>query len=317
MSNMMFIPNTEMLHHPIYNYRGNINATRFQMSFHVHPNVPPQLLVDILMPALKQLPHLAPRDWYQDNVAIHIKNCDGHSMEFVAEILVDRFESLYEIKTITYKVIWYALSHHDIPLLAYHTRVDLPIENYKQMLEFWGPQLSKKGVAALLKKSFLFEVCSQSEIEKLVEYAVFYEFVPNQHLYSEGDDGDILFLIKSGTVQLTKKASSGDVLITKILAATDAVGVNAVITGQKRERSAVAVTHVLAYGIKRDILKQVVDKYHERIQHIADQIIYEEGLREKDFQVYLEKKTREEQKMRQSIIGQIRDFLGISDASGL
>lgn len=316
-ANLMFVPNTEMLHHTIYNYSGNIKETRAELSFHTHPNVPPQLVIDVLMPKLKQLPHLHKRDWYEDNITIHIKNCNGHSVEFVAEILVDCFENLYEMKTIAYKIIWYTLSHHKIPMLTYRVRVDLPIAGYEKMQQSWQPTLPKKGVAMLLKKSFLFEACTQDEITLLSNHAILHEFVPYQHLYSEGDDGDVLFLIKSGTVQLTKEEPSGDILVTKILESADAVGVNAVMTGKKRERSAVAVTHVQAYVIKRHILKQIVDKYHERIQHIADQIVYEEGLREKDFQVYLDKKTQAEQKIRRTIVGQIREFLGISNASDL
>lgn len=316
-ANLMFVPNTEMLHHTIYNYSGVVKETRLELSFHTHPNVPPQLVVDVLMPELKQLPHLSKRDWYEDNIVIHIKNCDGYSMEFVVEILVDCFENLYELKTIAYKVIWYTLSHHEIPMFAYRVRVDLPTERYTKMQELWQPTLAKKGIETFLKKSFLFETCSQSEIAFLSNHVVLHDFVPYQHLYSEGDDGDVLFLIKSGTVQLTKKMSSGDVLVTKILQPTDAVGVNAVMTGQKRERSAIAITHVRAYVIKGDILKQIVEKYHDHIQHIADQIVYEEEIREKDFQIYLEKKTSAEQKMRRSIIGQIREFLGLSNASGL
>lgn len=316
-ANLMFVPNTDMLHHTIYNYSGAIKETRIEMSFHTHPNVPPQLVIDVLMPKLKQLPHLMVRDWYEDSVVIHIKNCDGRSIEFVVEILIDCFENLYEMKTLAYKIIWYTLNHHEIPMFIYRARINFPTENYMKMQRSWQPIPSKKDIEALLKKSFLFQVCAQKEITLLSNHAVLHEFVPNQCLYSEEDEGDILFLIKSGMVQLTKKAPSGDILVTKILEPTDAVGVNAVMTGQKRERSAVAVTHVLAYSIKRDVLKQIVDKYHERIQRVADQIVYEEGLRKKDFQIYLAKKTLEEQKMRRSIIGQIREFLGISNASDL
>jgi small-conductance mechanosensitive channel/CRP-like cAMP-binding protein len=316
-ANLMFVPNTEMLHHTIYNYGGADNKTRVQLPFHTHPNVPPQLVFDVLMPQLKQLPYLAEKDWFQDNVVIHVKNCDGYSMEFSVEILVDCFEKLYEIKTIAYKIIWYTLSYHEIPMFAYRMRVDLPTEGYLKMRQLWNPTVSKKDVAALLQKSFLFSLCSKNEIKLLSDNAVLHQFVPYQHLFSEGDAGDVLFLIKTGTVQLTKKLPSGDVLVTKILEPADAVGVNAVMTGKKRERSAVAITHVQAYVIKRDILKQVVDKYRERIQHVADQIVFEEELREKDFQMYLDKKTREEQKMRKSIVGQIREFIGIDHASDL
>jgi CRP-like cAMP-binding protein len=191
-------------------------------------------------------------------------------------------------------------------------RVDLPEKNYTRVSRLWSQKLSKKGIATLLKKSFLFAVCSKSEITLLSNNAILREFVPDQHLYSEGDDGDVLFVIQSGAVQLTKKMPSGDVLVTKILKPLDAAGVNAVMTGQKRERSAVALTHVKAYVIKRDVLKQMLDKYHTRIQHIVDQIIYEEELRNRDFQSYLEKRTLEEEKTHQSIIGQVREFLGIS-----
>ena len=235
-------------------------------------------------------------------------------MAFSVQILIDCFENLYEIKTLAYKIIWYTLNRHDIPMYAYRMRVDLPKNDYSKMLEFWNPKLSKNDVAALLKKSFLFCICSKSEIASLSNNGRLLEFVPQQHLFSEGDDGDLLFVIESGTVELTKKMPSGDVLATKILQVSDTVGVNAVMTGKKRERSAVAVTHVRAYAINREVLTKIVDKYHDRIQHVADQIVYEEGLREKNFQIYLTEKTREEQKIRQSIIGQIREFLGVSDA---
>ncbi len=316
-SNLMFVPNTEMLHHTIYNYGGDENPTRIELSFCTHPHVPPQMAIDLLIPQLKQLPHLSAKDWYQDNVVIHIKNCDGRSIEFAVEILVDSFVHLCEVKTIAYKIIWYTLNHHQIPLLVYNVRVNVPEKEYLKTPKMWQSTLSKKGIAALLKKSFLFSVCSKSEITMLSNHAVLHEFAPYQYLFAEGEEGDVLFLIKSGAVQLTRKMPSGDVLVIKTLKETDAIGVNTVMTGRKRDKSAVAVTPVQAYAIKRDVLKQIVDKYHERIQHLADQIMYEEGMREQDFQIYLEKKTREEKKLRQSIIGKIREFLGISNASGL
>jgi|GEM_PF-6098624 len=316
-ANLMFIPNTAMLSHIVYNYRGSSNSTRLQVPFHVHPNVPPQMIVDILTTELKQLPHLAARDWYQDNVVIHIKNCDGYSMEFAAEILIDSFENLYEIRTLVYKIIWYTLSQHEVPMYAYSMRVNLPKNNYSKMLELWSPKISKSDIEGLLKKSFLFSVCSKDEIKQLSDHMKLLEFVPQQYLFSEGDKGDVLFLIKSGVVQLTKKMAAEKILVTKILQQFDVVGVNAVMTGKKRERSAIAVTHVQVYAIKRDFMIKMIDKYHDRIQHIADQIVYEEGLREKDFQIYLDKKTQEEEQIHKSIVGQIREFLGVPNAPNL
>lgn len=312
-ANLLFVPNTKMMEQIIYNYGGNNKSTRVSLSFRTHPNVPPQLVINLLVPKLKQLKHLAEKDWYQDNVVIHINNSDGYTIEFVAEILVDSFVHAYETKTTAYKIIWYTLNHNKIPLLSYEMRVNFDTQEYLKAPKLWHQLLSKKEIAALLKKSFLFSNCTKSEISLLSNNVVLHEFVPSQHLYTEGEEGDVLYLIKVGTIHLEKKMKAGELLITNILQEGDVVGVSTVMTGKKRERSAVAVTHVQAYAIKREILKKIIDKYHERVQHIADQIVYEEQLREKDFQTYLKKKTRDEQKTRNSIAGHVRNFLGISD----
>ena len=129
-ANSLFVPNTNMLSHIVYNYKNSKDPTRIDFSFFLHPNISPQTIIDLLMPKLKKITNVAPKDWYQDSIVIHIKKCDGHSVEFEVQILADDFINIYDVRTNAYKVIWETLNENGIYLFSYDMRVNLTKSDY-------------------------------------------------------------------------------------------------------------------------------------------------------------------------------------------
>ncbi len=88
----------------------------------------------------------------------------------------------------------------------------------------------------LLRKSPLFEMLSQAELEMVAELARPRRFVRDQVVFQEGDRGESLYVIASGEVEVLRKDGSGKPKRIAILKSPEFFGEMALV--DREERSA-------------------------------------------------------------------------------
>ena len=104
------------------------------------------------------------------------------------------------------------------------------------------------------------------------------KFAPGESLFKEGERGDFIFHIESGTVEIFVGQGHGIVVLTEMNSG-EVVGVMAAVTGQPRLASARAKTEVVAKKLPSkaftdqiknlpDWIKAVFKDYRARLDHI-------------------------------------------------
>lgn len=119
------------------------------------------------------------------------------------------------------------------------------------------------AVAAMLGEAPLFAGLSPEAL--LICAAEFREqrFEQGQMLFSRGDDGDQLILVGEGRIRLAVTTEDGRELSVRHAIQGDLLGEIAVLDGGERSADAVAITPVVAFGLRRAPFQQLIARYPE------------------------------------------------------
>lgn len=105
-----------------------------------------------------------------------------------------------------------------------------------------------------LKKIFIFSQLPESRLEKLSSLVKLVTYPENSTIFTEGESGSDLFIIKSGTVKIM---SGGN--LCRNLAIQDYFGDRSILFDEPRSASAIASTHCELWKISRASFELVVD----------------------------------------------------------
>lgn len=121
--------------------------------------------------------------------------------------------------------------------------------------------MDQAAIAAMLGEAALFARLTPEAL--LACAAEFREqrFEQGQLLFSRGDIGDQLLLVAEGRVRLAVTTEDGRELSVRHAVRGDLLGEIAVLDGGERSADAVALTPVVAYGLRRVPFEQLVARY--------------------------------------------------------
>ncbi|SHI98543.1 cAMP-binding domain of CRP or a regulatory subunit of cAMP-dependent protein kinases [Desulfatibacillum alkenivorans DSM 16219] len=94
-----------------------------------------------------------------------------------------------------------------------------------------------------------------------------------QRIFSEGDPGDRVFLVKSGVVCVFRKEEGNRVILAH-LKAGQILGETAIITGEPRSASAEAASACQLVAMTSNQMKDALDKSLPFIRALLDQILF-------------------------------------------
>ena len=122
------------------------------------------------------------------------------------------------------------------------------------------PTLPASSLSALLEGSDLFGVIDADDRERLASYFSPYRLQPNETLIRQGDTPEAMFLIDSGSVEVSIRRPTG-VEVVRRMGPGESLGAIGLITGQPYAATAVATTPLQAYRIGRsDIAAAIKEK---------------------------------------------------------
>ncbi|GAW83607.1 CAMP-dependent protein kinase regulatory subunit [Plasmodium gonderi] len=133
----------------------------------------------------------------------------------------------------------------------------------------------KAKLREALNESFLFNHLNKTEMETIVD-AFFDEHVePNVNIINEGDDGNLLYVIDQGEVEIYKTKGKEKEILT-LLKPTDVFGELALLYNSKRAATAKALTKCHLWALDREsftyIIKDNVAKKRKMYEDVLKQI---------------------------------------------
>jgi CRP-like cAMP-binding protein len=124
-----------------------------------------------------------------------------------------------------------------------------------------------------LKDVLLFKDLPAKELDKVVKQFTFMEFPKYHVVFQEGSPGDLLYIIKSGVVKISKEAADGRVKTLALLSAGEIFGEMSVLSSESRSANAETLTEAVAAVIKREEFQALVEKNPSISLHIIRTLI--------------------------------------------
>lgn len=102
-----------------------------------------------------------------------------------------------------------------------------------------------------LQESSLFKGLSEAEIKALEKIFTPRRIAEGKTIFIENMPGESLYLIKQGTVKISRMLAEGDEQVLIVLGAEDVFGEMAVLDGGKRSATARIAEEAILYGLSR------------------------------------------------------------------
>ena len=130
-----------------------------------------------------------------------------------------------------------------------------------------------------LEKSKLFDSLSEPELKLLKESAAIQEYPAERVIFEEGDDGDGIYIVLAGGVQISAVINDGERRVLSQVGAGDFFGEMAVLDQEPRSGTATCTeASTLAFIPREELIKMI-----ERSPRLAISLVREFSLRMRDF----------------------------------
>lgn len=200
--------------------------------------------------------------------------------------------------------IWYAFNREGINF-AFPTRT---VHIERQRSQPTSAETTN-AVAEDLRSIDLFSSLSEKEIGRIAAKANVSVYAPGESIVVQGDDGDSMFLISSGSVSIQLKDVRSDRL-SKIgeLGPGDFFGEMSLLTGEVRSASVVAEEETEVIEVDKDALRPVFQSNPEILVSISDAIEERKPMLEQPLHESMYGQTKADSK---PIINALKRFFGL------
>jgi CRP-like cAMP-binding protein len=120
--------------------------------------------------------------------------------------------------------------------------------------------LGNLAACAFVESNHLFKKVSREDLEPLYNEGSYVYYSPNDVIFKEGDPGKDLFVIVSGTVQVTTKGKKGVVELAHLTRGAF-LGEVGILTEQPRTATVVALSDVEMIKLPGEKVREIMNKY--------------------------------------------------------
>jgi CRP-like cAMP-binding protein/small-conductance mechanosensitive channel len=266
-------------------------------------DINPQEVIDTVEFALRASPipgvaaHPQPQCLVQEMSPGHIR--------YAALVWLDRpGYDVEEISAVLTRVS-FALRRAGIPALGVSQQVDLKTPSETQSRTI--------SAVEVLRRTPILRLLSEPDILEVGAHLKHLSFAPGEHIISQGDPGDSMFFVVSGTVAISFRGSDGIDSRISLIEPGNFFGEASLLTGEPRSASAVALSSVDCYRLDKSGLQTVMS----RDPDLAEDMSVVMAHRQMELEVVREKidratAARREADTQTQLLGLIRRFFSIT-----
>lgn len=139
---------------------------------------------------------------------------------------------------------------------------------------FYHYELSDKRSLRVLQHVRLLSTLNKEELISLSEHITICHYKAGEMLIKQGDQGDKMYVLVEGALQVLLNAPDGKELISvATLAPPDFFGELSVLIGDPRSATVVAISDVELYEISRDTMSHLFELHPDIIEKISEKIV--------------------------------------------
>jgi CRP-like cAMP-binding protein len=140
---------------------------------------------------------------------------------------------------------------------------------------------ARKIAATALRAHAVFNFLPAAQIDELVELSPVVLFAAGEYLVEQGAEGNSMFLLVRGRVEVRQKRETGFKVLTH-LGPGDCLGEMAMLTGEKRSASVQAQGEVEAVEITHQAFSQLIGKHPEVPSRLSEMLAQRQLANEKN-----------------------------------
>jgi small-conductance mechanosensitive channel/CRP-like cAMP-binding protein len=194
-------------------------------------------------------------------------------------------------------------------------RAGIPAVSISQQVDLKNPEVAQSRTLSavdVLRRTPILRLLGEADILEVGSHLKHLSFAPGEHIIRQGDEGDSMFFVISGTVSISFRSTDGvDSRIT-VIEPGNFFGEASLLTGERRSASAIALSGVECYRLDKAGLQTVMS----RDPDLAEDMSVVMAHRQMELEIVREKIDRETAARRESenqtqLLSRIRRFFSI------
>jgi len=295
--NILCFPNSYTSESPINNYCYPDNNVWVKVIIHVNPTYSPEKIKKICMDAMLSIDGLA-----KDSTPLIRFQLSDWSADYILLFCINDYEKKLKYKSDVYERIWVHLNRIGIEPAIQRQEIHM----FKGIKDRGEEALSPLSILNEIDifKSFTDEI-KQSLSQKMHQH--FYQ--PDDVIIQQGDQGDSLFIIVEGSVSVRILINEEFVEVDR-MGASSFFGEMALLTGEPRNASIVAISNCLLYEITKCDIAPLFNQHPEITEILSNELTRRTVNREKKEDKYNSERIDKEA-LNKSFISKISNYFGL------
>jgi small-conductance mechanosensitive channel len=251
---LTLIPNTAITRGMIVNYSRPTTAHRELIQVRVDSQHPPGRVREVVLEAVRALPFVKPDP--RPDCILHDFKDDGS--EYSVLYWADDFRRHEVMNSAVRSAVWYALQRAGMEM-PFPTRNLQVTEMNEARARRKDDEEHARRIEALARVD-LFRSMDTQRMDRLSRRMKMLIFGPDETILRQGDPGDSLYVIHSGTAAVR----------TRTMGAGEFFGEMSLMTGAPRSATVVAKSDVACYVVDKEAFQEVLQEMPELAETISD-----------------------------------------------
>lgn len=303
------VPNSKVASHTVINYERPDPALRRTFDILIEFGTSPKRVQNLLVDAMRE------SRFVLDSPPPSAALIDFTDLGFKFEVRfwMNSFDHWWASGDEVGAAIWRTLKRNGIRF-AYRRSQTFSPNDPDHLLLYAGDAGRDPDLATLLCRLAPFDQLTAAEIEVILPYACRQEYDWPERIVRQGDDGNSIFIIARGTVEVTLRYEDASEERMTMLGPGEAFGIMSLLTGEPRSANVRAREHVVVYEIAKLSIQKTLERRPEALHHIAAQVAemrLENDRAKAGFQASRHVAQRQREELLSQIVESIGQFLGL------
>jgi CRP-like cAMP-binding protein len=258
------IPNSMLAKDALVNY--SIGAVADDVKIGLDYSTPPNYVREVILEALRDMPGVM----QYPPPEVYTWEYGDSAMHYRVRYWMSDFAEADRLRDTVSTGLWYVLRRKAIEI-PYPQMV---IRSSQEPLGMKGPAAFESAILSGLRQVDFLRDLRDEELRLLVPGVIVQRFGTGESIVREGDDGDSLFIIREGTVEVLAGASDGKQVHIRDLAPPAFFGEMALMTGEKRTATICAKSDVELLELNRDSFGELFKNHPETAVQMGEVIAF-------------------------------------------
>ncbi len=256
------IPNSAIAKEALTNY--GAPPVSDEISLGISYNEPPNRVREVILKVMGDVPHVL----MDPSPEVLAWEYGDWAIKYRVKYWIADYGLQEEIRNGLLTSLWYALRRNsmEIPFPTQTLDVRTPKISRRPQVEF-----ENEIIRELRQIDFLRNM-SEDEMRLLVPNVQVHEFGAGETLFSQGDIGDTMYIIRRGRIEVLGRTDNGSKRSIAVLARPQIIGEGAMMTGEPRNATCRAQTDVEVLELSRESFSELFKQHPEAVEQISEVI---------------------------------------------